>query len=156
MMNAQLKEDVWQITQKKTVPQIHAHNQKHDEFFKKRDAKVEKIQQKIKLLKKQISDLENKLYDVEHQEYSAGWKIEIEPTQSSYMTEQATADMKEFYENVIAFAHIHRFEPKFELERVYQLNDGKWYKVGVRIPLDEDGKMDESRTYFKKDEVEVQ
>lgn len=156
MMAKVLADDQWQISSKKTVPQIHLHNAKHDLFYKKRDEKIAKNHEKIQSLKKQISELEAKEWIIKDEDFVGGWSIEIEPSTSSYMTEEATRDQAEFYVKVTAWASIFKFEPKYEFKTVYQV-DGKWYEVGVRIPVDETGKnMDESKTYFRKDEVIVQ
>ena len=150
----------WEITTKYTRAQIFSHNAKCTSYMEKRDTKTEKmdkqiqkINEQIQKMKKQISEIQNLKSVIEHKIWDN--EIQIEARYARYMTIEAHKQQEEFFEDVIMYASLNRWNPDFQTLRAYKLSDGKWYSQTIRIPSDSNGHMDESKTFFQKTEVIV-
>ena len=150
----------WEVTTKYTRAQIFTHNAKCTSFIQKRDTKIEKmdkqiqkINEEIQKMKKQISEIQCLKSVIEYNIWDH--EIQIEARNASYMTTEAHKQQKEFFEDVVMFALLNRWNPDFQTMRAYKLTDGKWYSQTIRIPCDSNGDMDESKTFFQKVEEEI-
>jgi hypothetical protein len=142
-----------EILSKRSISKVAADNIKIENFYKKIENQKTAIRAKIEKLEKQVREEEAKLYHKEQE----GLNYKKYPTQ---LVGKELDEEKEFFENVTH--HAYAFDSdNIKSEEVYMDGrDGKWYSVGIRIPatFDENGQcngMDESKTYFKKEEIEV-